>query len=209
MAPNIRVHQVPAAQEKVIFVARHEIGHLIVARALGFETGNCTITVSLGGGRDPIGHHGSSQISLVAELPIATRIRDYLERRIQVCFAGALAESLKDDGTVDVGYADNELLFGGATQDLKVVSELRCLLRNIVHPEILPPEAAAQQVQGLSDELWGRTIGLVKEYCDVIKGVAGNLANRVTHLDQPATITGKEIDVIPMMKQFMKELGRS
>jgi hypothetical protein len=73
---------IPLAQTTT--VARHESGHLIVARSLGFPTGDIVLTTTEGG----------SEIDLYPSLPSLDDVKDFIEARIKVLYAGALAESL-------------------------------------------------------------------------------------------------------------------
>jgi hypothetical protein len=199
------ISQVLSARKKVDQIARHEIGHMIAARAHGFKTGICSMRVMFSGGANPISHHGTSEIILIEPLPSLSDLTDYLERRIQVLYAGALAESLQEDGKVDVEYAIEELKNGGATQDFKLASELQWIIRNIKHPVESTHEEARIQAAEIQTPLWASTIQFVEKHKDLIIGFANRLACSLTHFDQLVTLSEQEIETTPAMKDFMEQ----
>ena len=88
-------------------VAKHEMGHYVVARALGFRTGDVSIEI-IGHAE---GHRGTAEITLHEKIRSIEELRVYLERRIIVLNAGGAAETLPGKGSpkkkVDVKEAVN------------------------------------------------------------------------------------------------------
>jgi hypothetical protein len=199
---GLSLSQVPSARGAAIRVAKHELGHLVAARACGFKTGECTVKLQFNGGM--VGHHGTSEIILIEPLTTPELLNKYLKRRIVVLFAGVLAESLKETNEVDDVYAVKELESGGATTDFKVVSELRWILRNLCHPVDASHEDARDQAAALQSELWQFTATFVQDHAPLICGLAARLACRITHFNEVATLTAQEIDAAPAMQAFMR-----
>ena len=50
----------PAVRARAWEIAHHEMGHYVVARALGFATGSVSLTVTM-----DLRHHGGASVSLV------------------------------------------------------------------------------------------------------------------------------------------------
>jgi hypothetical protein len=75
-------------QQNAAPAAMHEAGHYMVARVLGFDTGEIYINVDLKGA------DGGSIIYPHKSLETLGEVCEYLERRIQVLCAGALAQHL-------------------------------------------------------------------------------------------------------------------
>jgi hypothetical protein len=63
---------------------RHECGHLIIARSLGFSTGGIKLSPTEAG----------ASIDLLLSLKSLDEVLEFIERRVQVLYAGSLAESL-------------------------------------------------------------------------------------------------------------------
>lgn len=188
-------------------VARHEMGHYVVATVLGFRTGDVTLRLI---GMD--GHHGGTAVTLARSLRTLEDVGDHLERRVQILYAGAIAETLKPfspDKSVDeaeaIAIIDNPK---GAEQDKAKAVELILLLRNLRHPDTSVTEDAAPQaeVNAINDALWQKTVTLVETYRDDILGLAGNLAQRATHTNQVFTLTDAELSDLKAV-QRLRSIG--
>lgn len=102
---------------------RHESGHLVVAKACGFST--CGIKLwALEAG---------AELTLEPSFRELEHVRDWLERRIVVLYAGAVAESLKGK-TIDQDKCKG-LLQSTAKDDMRKIAELMRLVVAITHPD--------------------------------------------------------------------------
>jgi len=126
-----RVPTNPSYYDNMVFpLARHEAGHYVAARALGFKTGSIKLTIiDLEGGY----HLGGSEVELDRALYKIDDIMKYLEDRVQVLYAGALAQSLSN-GKVVCEDAVEILKKRGGWADLANAREHIPLIRNIRYP---------------------------------------------------------------------------
>src|SRR5271156_3522275 len=84
---------------------RHECGHLVVARSLGFPTGGIHLSAAEAG----------ASIDLLLSLKTMDEVLEFIERRVQVLYAGSLAESLVRKKVQD--DVVNKLLMSTAAND--------------------------------------------------------------------------------------------
>ncbi|MDQ6967107.1 MAG: hypothetical protein Q9M14_00310 [Mariprofundaceae bacterium] len=173
-------------------VSRHEIGHLIVARVLGFKTGDITITVI-----GPIdGYKGGSEITLSQPLSSVDEVLKYSKNRVQTLFAGALAESLDKSGKVNLEYA-NKCLNGDAKNDFAKARELLQIIRNIKYPNDIIEVEMNKHLNMISDDLWEKAILRVESDCELIEGLSDRLASEVHAVNTEVRLTAKAIDETP------------
>jgi hypothetical protein len=125
--------------------ARHEYGHWVIARMLGFKPGEVTLRVL-----NKEGHHeGTSSIDTYRPLARTEEILDYLERRMQILFAGALAEA-PDAAMVGDDYVETTCFTsGGGAHDAGKIHELIALHINLSQPDGDDPMARAKLYQAM------------------------------------------------------------
>lgn len=186
-------------------VARHEMGHFVVATVLGFETGDVTLELI-----DMEGHSGGAAVTLARPIRTIPEMEDHLERRIQILYAGAIAETLKPnspDRTVDRDQATEIINDAqhGAGQDKAKAAELLHLVRNLRHPAtVLTDHSTAQaELDVINDGLWEKTIDLVETHRDDILGLAGNLAARVKMTNTVYTLPQAELGGLPAVIRLL------
>ena len=175
----------------------HESGHYTVARALGFETGHCAIVVNFGNA-----HRGESEITLPVGLRSMSEISAYLERRVMVLYAGALAEGLGKN-VIDKKRALKALKEGGE-QDHAKVRELVNVIRNIRHPDT-PLEDAQKELDAIDHELWNKAAEKVLSERTVISKLATVLVSKVTSYEQLTRMERSEIEAIT---EFQERFSR-
>lgn len=175
-----------AVRERAVQIARHEMGHYVVARALGFETGGVSLTVTM-----DLRHHGGATITLARPIPSMEAMKTHLEARIMVLSAGVMGQVLTTRNPsgrrVDQAKAA-AILSGefGAEQDYAKIRELRHLLRNIEYPETYPAssERLAAELKTLHERLWIRTQQIVETLADTITELADMLVDGMTLVEQ-------------------------
>ena len=176
----------PAVQAHALQIAHHEMGHYVVARALGFATGGVTLTVT----RD-LRHQGGASITLVRPISSIEAMKEHLQARMMVLMAGAMAQSLPSKPSaakrVDKPKA-TAILKGeqGAEQDYAKVRELQHLLRNIAYPDTDPAsgERIAAQLKAMTDRLWVRTQEIIEDQAETIAELATALVDGMALVEQ-------------------------
>jgi hypothetical protein len=114
-------------------VFRHECAHLIVARSLGFVTGEITLSADRGG----------SGVDALPSVSSFDEIARFLEARIKVLYAGAIAQALEKRK----GPETKRLLQTTASDDFSKIRELMRLLVGMKHPN-----ASREQLQRALDK---------------------------------------------------------
>lgn len=196
----------PHHRERARTVAQHEMGHHIIARIMGFATDEVTVRII---GHD--GHDGSATIQLAQSLTSLDAIKSYLERRVLVLYAGALAETLTPRQTPERGVDNDkavEIIRGakGAEQDHAKAREAITLIRNILHPGTQDEAVVQSELDAIELRLWMRATELVEQFEEVIVGVAGALTEQLKADNAPgtfvATLTKETLDNIPNIKEL-------
>jgi hypothetical protein len=183
----MEIKKMPApVRDHALQIAHHEMGHYLVARALGFETGGVTLTVTM-----DLRHRGGASISLVRPISSMDAMKEYLEARMMVLFAGAMAQTLPSararEKRVDKAKAIAILngAFGAERDDAKI-RELRQLLRNITHPDTDPAECdrITAELKAINDHLWLRTQEIVEALAGTITELGEALVERMVLVEQ-------------------------
>ena len=199
--------KLPAAvRDRALQIAHHEMGHYVVARALGFETGGVTLTVTM-----DLRHKGGATINLVRPISSMDAMRAYLEARIIMLFAGAMAQTLPSApvGAKRVDLSDAAAILNGALgaeRDDAKIRELRHLLRNITYPDtdLASSDRIATELKAINDCLWLRAQEMVEALAESITGLGAAVVDRMVLVEQwgrPAdtyevVLTGEKLERI-------------
>ncbi|RAI67561.1 peptidase M41 [Pseudomonas fluorescens] len=176
----------PAVRDRALQIAHHEMGHYVVARALGFTTGGVTLTVTM-----DLRHQGGACITLVRPISSMETMKEHLEARMMVLLAGAMAQTLPSRPSaakrVDKPKA-TAILKGeqGAEQDYAKIRELQHLLRNIAYPDTDPAssDSITTEMKAINDCLWMRTQEIVEALSETIKELGESLVDRMVLVEQ-------------------------
>ncbi|RON17372.1 peptidase M41 [Pseudomonas frederiksbergensis] len=176
----------PAMREHALQIANHEMGHYVVARALGFETGDVTLKVTM-----DFRHQAGASILLARSISSIEEMKEHLEGRLIVLFAGAMSQTLSTkhsarkfvDKSKATAILNGEL---GAEQDYAKVRELRHLLRNISYPDTDPAssERITAELKEITDRVWLRTQQIVEALADTITELGAALVDGMTIVEQ-------------------------
>ncbi|MBV7494232.1 peptidase M41 [Pseudomonas sp. PDM24] len=176
----------PAIREHALQIANHEMGHYVVARALGFETGDVTLKVTM-----DLRHQAGASIILTRSISSIEEMKEHLESRLIVLFAGAMSQTLPAkhsarklvDKLKATAILNGEL---GAEQDYAKVRELRHLLRNISYPATDPAssERITAELKEITDRMWLRTQQIVEALADTITGLGATLVDGMVIVEQ-------------------------
>jgi hypothetical protein len=213
---NMTKKMPPAIRDHAQQIAHHEMGHYVIARALGFATGGVTLTVTM-----DLRHHGGASITLARSISSIDAMKEHLEARMMVLFAGAMAQTLPSKKTtekrVDKSKA-SAILKGelGAEQDYAKIRELRHLLRNLAYPDTDPASSKriAAELKEITDRVWLRTQTIVEALADTITELAAALVDGMVIVEQwgraadtyEVVLTGKTLErlrlvqVIPLLR---------
>ncbi|MHC8413425.1 peptidase M41 [Pseudomonas sp. Hz4] len=175
-----------AVRDHALQIAHHEMGHYVMARALGFATGGVTLTVTM-----DLRHQGGASITLVRSISSIDAMKEHLEARMMVLLAGAMGQALPSQHSskklVDKSKTA-AILKGeqGAEQDYAKIRELRHLLRNIAYPNTDPasPDRITAELKEITDRVWLRTQAIVEALAVTITGLAGALVDGMVIVEQ-------------------------
>ncbi|VVP05896.1 hypothetical protein PS858_03051 [Pseudomonas fluorescens] len=173
-------------RDHALQIAHHEMGHYVVARALGFATGGVTLSVTM-----DLRHQGGASITLARPISSMEAMKAHLEARMMVLMAGAMGQTLTStklsgkhvDKSKAVAILKGAL---GAEQDYAKVKELQHLLRNITCPDTDPAssERIAAELQVMTDRAWGRTQEIVEDLADTITELGRVLVDGMVIVEQ-------------------------
>lgn len=199
--------KLPAAvRDRALQIAHHEMGHYVVARVLGFTTGGVTLSVTM-----DLRHKGGATINLVRPISSMDAMRAYLEARIIMLFAGAMAQTLPSAsvGAKRVDLSDAAAILNGALgaeRDDAKIRELRHLLRNITYPDtgLASSDRIATELKAINDCLWLRAQEMVEALAESITGLGAAMVDRMVLVEQwgrPAdtyevVLTGEKLERI-------------
>lgn len=173
-------------RDHALQIAHHEMGHYVVARALGFVTGGVTLSVTM-----DLRHQGGASVTLARPISSMEAMKAHLEARMMVLLAGAMGQTLSSTPSsgkrVDKSKAV-AILKGalGAEQDYAKVKELQHLLRNITCPDTDPAssERIAAELQAMTDRVWDRTQKIVEDLADTIIELGRLLVDSLVIVEQ-------------------------
>jgi len=113
-----------ATRERWIEVYRHEAGHLVMARLMGFKALGLVF---------PKGEAGAN-IDTTEHLPTIPKVDSWVRRRLMVLYAGVCAELLAK-GTVDVSMPALQKIFDDTgADDARKIGDLLLFLRSLHYP---------------------------------------------------------------------------
>lgn len=182
----------PGDRDRIHRICRHELGHFLVARETGFNTGGLSFSFA-----PMIGHRGGSSIDpSKTGIATITNIVELLESRILVLYAGVIAESIDDVGNYDQAYAFNEWRNGGAIQDYALINELALVLRSVLHPGTMDKPAIIEELNDVNTRLAQKAFDMVLENNALIIKIALAISQKITFFNQTYTFTNNEIDRI-------------
>ena len=175
----------------------HEAGHYIIARVLGFETGDLSICFF---------NSAHCEGSVETEhFQSEFKAQTILEKRIQVLFAGVMAESLAG-GVVDEEKAHEEAKKGGR-QDRNIASEYICMVRRYRQPTLTDRDKIRELQAAIFKELWDQTRELVERHSEVIIVLGGHLAEKVKQPSRTYVVPNDEVEALPVLREFLNGLS--
>jgi hypothetical protein len=132
---------------------------LLVARSLGFLTAGIHLSPTEAG----------ASIDLLLSLKTIDEVLKFIERRVQVLYAGSLAESLVQKKVQD--DVANKLLMSTAANDFAKVRELLRMWVGLKHPEVTETTFQEKLTQ-VNERLYSKTAKLVEDNAGLIVDLA-------------------------------------
>ena len=142
-----------------------------------------------------LGHAAGSEIEPAQATTSLEEVLAYLERRVQVLYAGSLGQSL-DQCKVN-NEAALEIINKYGTDDYSKVRELIHLIRNIKYPNDESEEERQKHLTEIENPLWDQAAALVEANHDLIEILADTLASEVKEINKEARLTKETIDRLP------------
>jgi hypothetical protein len=188
--------------ETALTVARHEMGHFILARALGFKAESVAIEIFQRGG-----HRGECSLVLNQKIDSMADVRDFLERRAKILCGGVMAESM-EKGHYDNTYACKAMMVGGgADQDYAKYREIIWLLRNVRYPLVDNQIVMHAQAAKIEREIWESASKAIEAEKELILGLSETVAGKVKYFDTRYEMIAAEFEKIPAYSRRFKTDG--
>ncbi|MFJ7140662.1 hypothetical protein [Pseudomonas protegens] len=158
-------------------VLKHELGHWLIARHLGFTVGDIQITIikldKKKSGANQYTHSGSSKVFLEPTLKTFSDLHNYLDQRIQVLYAGVLAQThgqtLTDEELGNVIALD-------AKGDQEKIEELSILVRGWIRETDMDTTVLDQKTNEFITESWNKCKASIAELYPTLEKMANELA---------------------------------
>lgn len=146
----------PKNRKETVDVLRHEFGHLVVAKSQGFTTGEVKLQPTRAG----------AIIEIVPSFKTKEDVEDFLEKRLRVLYAGALAQSL-NRGKVNTVVA-NKYLAETATDDYSKAREIARTLAGIKYHDATSYDDFEQKLGKMNERFYKDAMKLVEKNAELI-----------------------------------------
>lgn len=183
-------------------IARHELGHWLMTKGFGFSAGAFSVEFPA----HLQWHSGKSEIGLPVTLDSKSETEDYIVKRIQILYAGAIAEALNGK-KVDELAAQKYLQQGGAASDWPKIKELVHLLRNMKHQTPIDEVEIKKQLDNIDHSNGELALKFVERNSSVINAVAAKVvgllqadSSNVGPVMYRVELTSDEMNAIPEIK---------
>lgn len=183
-------------------VIKHELGHWLVARHVGFPAAEIEITIHkrlVAHGRYQHYQHGSVQLYPAPVVGNVEELKDYLEKRFQVLYAGTAAQI---EGQELDGDQTGEVMRLDAADDLRIIRELAPLLRGIIYGAEVDRQTSEQQCFEMLESCWTKVSHLVSELSPKLNLMASRMAEKITVPNMLYTFSLDEL--IRLEEQFVE-----
>lgn len=175
-------------------LVHHEVGHWIVARALGFEVGEIEIRIS-NTMLERYYASGSAHIHLHPRLDSLNSIEDYLRKRIAVKCAGVTAQMSVDTRDVDTIWEND------AADDRSNCDELIFVLRGIRFPEDNNADSEISQKRSIYSEVCDLAKLTIENNVEDFKAVVSYILQKVRSTNISYRFSCEELNNMLSTKQ--------
>jgi hypothetical protein len=174
----------------------HECGHLVIAKALGFRTGAISLDVT----------QAHAELDIIPSGATLAEVEDFIERRVMVLYAGAVAQSLQNKQIVPQVCID--LLKTTALDDWRKIQEYVRLLAGIKHPGCKTEAEFAPKLKEVDDYIANKAGEVVDKYSELIMALCNFFLERrmaapkvLNRPPEKFVLSRDEIDNFPPIKQ--------
>lgn len=189
-----------ADNDRILRICRHEAGHYVLAREMGFNTNGIGVEFQVFRG-----HKGEAQLEpWFPNIESLAAMEDALERRIKVLYAGVIAESVVEE-QYDSDYALNEWENGGGQMDHAKIRELTHVLRNVKYPKTTDQAIIQTELDSISDALFRQTGDLVGTRFDLISGIAESMRRKIKEYNTFYRLEEEEINNIQSIRELYSD----
>jgi hypothetical protein len=183
--PPLRFHEYRSR------VIRHELGHWIVARMLGFDVGGISIEI-LAGSHGSLGHQGSAKLFPLPAFSTLEDVLRYTEDRIAILFAGVAAQAMFETG-IDAAGIDALMATDGSV-DRSNIQELLHIARAIAHPGSRTRDNEPEQINAIGERCWRRACEMLETHRTRISAMATHLRKETVARNVEYTFTAEQLD---------------
>jgi hypothetical protein len=149
-----------AARKALMDTLRHECGHLITAKVLGFVTGDIELKAN----------SACAGIDLPLSIESLDDVKQFLGKRVSVLYAGSIAQSLSPKGIANAQDTD-KFLRSTATDDFSKIRELVRLFVGIQNAGVTDNEFA-KKLRAAEVRFSTQASKIVEKYAEAIVDLA-------------------------------------
>ncbi|HDS6844950.1 TPA: hypothetical protein QH023_003708 [Morganella morganii subsp. morganii] len=165
----------------------HELGHWFVAKKVGFEVGDISLTFNVNEWGNAW-HYGTSGVRPSPSLKSIDDLADYLKNRIAVMCAGACCQEIL------FGVDSKKTLEGDGEDDLSKIKELLILYRGIKHPGDTSIENEQLDCEECFEKSWKIAREIINKNEKLIRHVSMEIMKKVEKDNFLYEITQKDIE---------------
>jgi len=161
--------------EHKIDVIRHEVGHWVLAKYLGFKTGD--IEIEILENNKFHGHNGAAKIFPEPDINNLDTLYKYIDNRICILFAGVISQILEKNNSNERTAAI--LLETDGADDYKKIQELLFIARGVRFSGSIQESSELDHRNLIQKECWEKSDFLVKENKDLILFISKKIAQEI------------------------------
>lgn len=181
---------------KIKKICTHEAGHYVVARELKFKTHGIEVYFENNGN-----HKGQSILEpRTPGIKSIVNLELYLERRIIVLFAGAIAEKMNIRGDFNPDEAIKEWNNGGSMNDHAKIRELVHILRNIKFPDTVNENMAQSELTHFDRILNYKAYEIVQDRIELIFELGDLIFQKIKFYNTWYELSDSEINNVENIK---------
>ena len=173
-------------------VIRHELGHWLAAKKLGFCVGDIGITIheNFSG----FGYAGTANILPCHKIDDIEDLKNYLRNRIAILFSGVLSQvMIKDEAEISSRLVEKLLASDGADDNSKII-ELTHILRGVLYSDNMSSEMEIQQRSEIMSSCWELACSNLEEYKDLIDFLLNEIGKCVTQSNKLYKFSRSQIE---------------